>query len=574
MSNKNLLQNILYEARSYNAYEDIEKLVEKGVNLANVPVQPLYVSLQGASSDQIALVLSKLSKEQRKCFLDLDLWNKDKIEIDTFENWIEVYSKCKDEAILREFVTSEEFMAYLKSRLNIYTFDTEDPEYPDHDYYFLTDDNLLLIEYSEEYNYPHEVKYLIRHFYDEYGVDKAYALLFKLINDSYSLQEEELYQIKKERLRDYGFVDYFEAREKLFPFVGFKSIDKYIDSKTSLSVKVQALHKNQSLHSSALVNFDKNIENLMSELIKLKDEEKMNYLHFSFVRLINSTITLKDALKGGRVELTRIGEYTKAILELGLEYVKSKREFKEDESVFKYFDFFDLYKIGNSLIQLNISRVKKALSNSPFEKDDFEYFLGTWWNGFLENTFLQIPKVKAFGVGRHPKVLNNLASYNFWVTEANTFIELIPFMTSFFNMFTVLKSENKLNDQFYLNYTVDNIDFESIMISSFVNYLLSDGHSNESAQESKMGLTIGEFKTFIKTSFIQTGQEYNLKPFAMLEDTIQSFAKKYGLSVVAQFDQFLYGILSEHLNGYEYDTLEDEDYSHVGGPIILNTIIQ
>jgi hypothetical protein len=564
--NKNLLQNILYEASSYRAYEDIEKLVEKGINLSSVPVQPLYVSLQNATSDQVALVLPKLSKEQRQCFLDLDLWNKDNISVETFENWIEIYSKCKDDSLVKEFVSSDEFLSYLKARVNIYTFDTEDPQYPDHDFYFLTDDNLLLIEYSEEFNYAHEIKYLIRHFYDVYGVDKAYAQLFKLINDSFIIQEEEMYQHKKERLRDFGFVDYYEAKEKLFPFVGHKSLDKFITKKVPVSVRVGTIHKNQSLHSSALVNFDRNVENLMQELMKLNDADKISYLHFSFVRLINSTITLHDALKGGRVELTKIGEYTKTILELGLEYTKSKRDFKESQSAFEFFDFFDLYKIGHSLIQLNISKIKKALASSPFEKDDFEYFLGTWWNGFLENTFLGVPKVKAFGVGRHPQVINSLSVYNFWKSESETFILLVPFVTSFFNMYTDLKKSGKVNDQFYLNYTVDNIDFESIMISSFANFVLN------SDTENKMGLTINEFKMFITQLFDKKEEEYNIKSFDTIRDSIANFSKKYGLSEVNEFETYLYGILSEHLSGYEYDTLADEDFGHVGGPILLNTL--
>lgn len=565
---KNLLQNILLEASSYRAYEDIEKLVEKGINLASVPVQPLYISLQKASSDQVALVLSKLSKDQRQCFLDLDLWNKDTVDIDSFENWIEVYSKCKDDEIVKEFVQTDEFLTYLKARVNLYTFDTEDPQYPDHDFYFLTDDNLLLVEYAETYNYAQEIKYFIRHFYDVYGVDKAYAQLFKLINDAFSVQEEDMYQNKKERLRDFGFVDYYEAREKLFPFIGYKSLVKFVHTKVSVKVKVQALHKNQSLHSSALVNFDKEVENIMSELIKLKDLDKVNYLHFSFVRLINSTITLNDALKGGRIELTKIGEYTKAILELGLEYVKSIREFSEEESVFEYFDFFDLYKVGHTLIQLNISKIKKGIASSPFDKDDFEYFLGTWWNGFLENTFLPLPKVKAFGVGRHPQIVNNLKCYSFWKSESETFTKLIPFITSFFNMFIELKKDGKLNDQFYLNYTVDNIDFESIMISSFANFVINIDTEN------KMGLTISEFRVFISKCFDKKGEEHIVKSYDALKDQVEKFANHYGLNVVEEFSFYMYGIISEHLSGYEYDTLEDEDFSHVGGPILLNTLNQ
>lgn len=562
-----MLQNILFEAQSYKEYEDIEKLVEKGMNLKNVPVQPLYVSLQNATSDQVAQVLPKLSKEQRKCFLDLDLWKRDEVDVESFDHWVEVYTKCKDDAIVKEFVNSDEFLMYLKSRINIYTFDVEDPEYPDHDYYFLTDDNLLLIEYSEHYNHPHELKFLIRHFYDIHGVENAYTALFKLINESFIIREEELYQEKKERMRDFGFVDYFEAKEKLFPFVGLKSTNKFIQEKKSITARILNTHRNQSLHSSALVNFDKEIQSIMAELIKVKDAEKINYLHFSFVRLINSTITLNDALKGGRVELTKIGELTKTYLELGIAYIKEVRHYDGEDSVFNDFDFFDVYKVGHTLISLRKSKIKKSLLGTPFEKDDYEYFLGTWWNGFLENSFAQVPKVKAFGVGRHPQKVNRMETYEFWDKEISCFCTLIPFVNTFFQTLAELKSQAKLNDQFYLNYTVDNIDFESIILSSFISFELS-----QSQQQGKMGLTIGEFKLFIERCFEKKDEEYILIEFDKLADKIQSFAKQFGLDIVPYFENYLYGILSEHLSGYEFDTLEDEDFTHVGGPILLNTL--
>ena len=38
---------------------------------------------------------------------------------------------------------SKAFILFLKARFNIWTFDIEDPQYPDHDYYFLTEDNQI-----------------------------------------------------------------------------------------------------------------------------------------------------------------------------------------------------------------------------------------------------------------------------------------------------------------------------------------------------------------------------------------------------------------------------------------------
>jgi len=569
MSNKNnILTRILYEAKSYNSFEDIERLVENDSDLSMIPIQPLYVSLLSSSTDQMALVLPKLSKDQRQTFLDLDLWKKDQVDVYSFETWIETYSKVQDLDLTQEFVCSEDFYIYLKSRVNIHTFDTEDPMYPDHDYYFLTDDNLLLIEYSEEYRYPNELKYLIRNLYDKMGVEKAYTTLFKLINDSYSLLEEKGFQSKKERLREFGFVDYHEALEKLHPFASLKQLDHFIFSKNTITPTIETLSLNQTLHSSALTSFDSSMENIYAELMNVKDPKRLEFLHFTFVRLVNSTITLREALKGGRIELSKIGSLTKSMLELGLQKIKTLKNLPEEESVFNQYDFFDLYKVGNSLINIPRNKVMKALKKSPFDNDDYEHFLGAWWGSFLENTEKDIPRVKAFGAGLHSKEVTNLQAFDFWNQEVNLFLEMIPFINTFFETFSHLKQEGHLHDDFYLNYDVENIDFEAIIISSFINFSLGNFSEKD---VNRMGVSLSELRKFFDLFFMKKDQEYILLPMNTESVTklINEFIKKFGFAQMSGMDTYLYGILSEHLSGYEFETLDEEDFKHIGGPILL-----
>ena len=553
-SKKNLLQNILYEARAYNTFEDIEKLVEGGVDLSMIPVQPLYVSLLNAPAEQVANIIHKLSSDQRQALVDLDLWKRDIVDVQSFEYWIDVYSKCQNDELVQEFVQSDDFLVYLKSRVNIHTFDQEDPVYPDHDFYFLTDDTQLLIEYSDEYALPNELKYLIRNLYSVLGVDQAYTKLFKLINDSFSYLQEEGYQNKKERLRDFGFVDYYEANEKLFPFARNGQIKKFIKEKTPITGAIDLTGQNQSLHSSALISFDSEMENILAELSKVKSESRQQFLHFTFIRLINSTITLTDSLRGGRLELTRIGKKTKAVLELGIQYIYSQKD-KESFILFDSFDFFDVYKVGISLLSIQQNKIKKALHKTPFEEDEFEYFLGTWWASFLENSFNDIPKTKTFGAGLHQKEVDNLPTYEYWIKDVKLFVELVPFVTQFHQSIHSMKEQGLLNDSFYLNYEVDNIDFEAVIISSFINYCL--GHYAKS-DVNKMGLSIDELKLFLKDMADE-----------LLCGQIIQFENVFGFTEVENFNIYLHGILSEHLSGYEYDTLEDEDFKHVGGPILL-----
>ena len=79
----NILKQLISESSAYTRFEDIEKLVEND-SLAMVPVHPLYVSLLSASSDEVAKIVPKLSVEQQQAMVDLDLWEKDRVDVSAF----------------------------------------------------------------------------------------------------------------------------------------------------------------------------------------------------------------------------------------------------------------------------------------------------------------------------------------------------------------------------------------------------------------------------------------------------------------------------------------------------------
>lgn len=561
--NKNLLEAIISESKAYESFKDIEKLVEVGKDLSMIPIQPLYMSLMNSPASELANILPRLSKEQRQSLVDLDFWNKDIVDVNSFEYWIEVYSLNKETELTWDFVNSDDFLLYLKSRINVWTFDVEDPLYPDHDYYFLTDDNLLLVEYSEEYRFPNELRYLIRNMYDALGVENAYSKLFKLINDSFSLIQESNYQEKKERLREFGFVDYYEAKESLFPFATYPQVRKFIKSRIGATGSIESSAQNQTLHSSALLGFSKEVENIFKELELLNDAKRESFLQFNFVRMINSSLTLADALRKGRIELAAVTKKSKQLIDLAIQYTRETlNDTIAEQSVFEKFDFMDLYKIGNSLISINKNKIKKNLAKTIFEQDSNEYFLGLWWNSFLENSFLETPKTKTYGAGLHALEVSSLESFDFWKVESELFCRLLPFISTFYETVDNLSESNQISDAFYLNYEVKQIDFESILISSFINYSIEHETIN------KMGLSIIEFKSFIDKYFAAKSEEFMLKDQSFLD--LSGYSEKYGFNEIIGFDDYLYGVLTEHLNGYDFSSLSDEDFAHVGGPILLD----
>lgn len=565
---KDLLSQLLYEAQAYKKFEDIEKLVDSGLDLSMIPIQPLYVSLQTTSTDQIAQIIPKLSSDQRQALRDIDLWQKDNLDPESIYHWFEIYSKCEDDSVVLEFVKSEDFLLSLKNQFTVQTFDAEDPMYPEGDNYFLTEDNLLLIEYPENFTMIQELKEMIRRLYADLGVEHAYAFLFKMVVDSYQLMEEEAYNQKKERLRDFGFVDYFEALKYNTPFFKESEILFFIKNKKSLTPEIDAQSANQTLHATSLIPYQTGMDSLKTALEKVSTEKRQHFLHFSFVRLVNSRMTIEDSLKSGSLAMTKVGSQTRQRLELGFEYIRKQISQENQEKIFDHYDFFDLYKVGHSLIELTKKRIHKELATTSFEQDDFSYFLGMYWNSFLENSDDEITKYKFDGSSK-PLEISNLDSFYLWNDASETFVKSLPFIQTFFKTIEKMKADGLLNDQFYLNYEIENIDFESIMISSFINFV---GGHYEKESAGKMGITISELKNFYHKFFKKQGEEYLIKgeEDPVLTEQTSLFIEKFGLEMVPRFDKYLYQIMIEQLNGYEIDNMEHEEFKHIGGPILLN----
>lgn len=558
---------LMRESDAYTHLDQIEKYVEESHDLSALPVQPTYLALRKLPFDKVAEYLPKFSKEQREVFLDIDLWQKDEIDVEHFTYWIKAYSMTDSEDVRRDFVTSEQFLLYLKSKFNIWSFDAEDPNYPEHDNYFLTDDNLLLFEFDDQFEYVDEVRSLIRHLYYEIGVENAYTFLFKLVSDSFLTLQEEEYQIRKERMRDFGFVDYMDALEVENPFINIDFLHNFIKKKTPATGTLDDVSKNQNLHNSSLVAFKDHFKKVIDELLKISDSKRADYLQFNFVRLINARLESKNALKKGSVAMTRTGAQTKNLVLLGFNYLKSdkiKTEYLQnlpEEGIFTLFDFTDLYKIGNSLIRFNLKDLKKALQVNQFEEEN-EKFLGDYWTDFLDNTFDEPVKFHQAKKDA-PQAIIEMEEYELWVYKSRTLKELLPFARKFFETFEGLKNDGRLQDSYYLNYTVESIDFEALLLSSFANFFLG---TFDEKNISKLGLTIDEFQNFA-AKIVSSEGKFVLTP--ELYKKIQNFAETFGLNTVFDFNNYLQDLLKAHLEGYEFATMAAEDFEHVGGPIIL-----
>jgi hypothetical protein len=561
LSGKDLLSALIQESKSYASFNDLEQLVESHQSLAALPVQPLYLSLKRASQELVAETLPKLSQEQRLVLLDIELWHKDEVNAQQFHHWPEIYAKCKDLEVVQEFAQTTQFLLYLKASFNVYTFDEEDPQYPDHDYFFLTDDNLLLFEYSSELDNVKEVQFIIKNIYAALGVEKAYALLFKTVVNSYSVFQEEAYQEKKERLRDYGFVDYYEALNLRATFPTDKKVDAFIKNKLSSTGNIDPISENQVLHSQAVMAFQNGLETFSEELLRVQDDKRKRFLHFDFIRLINANMGLEDSFVQGSMAINKTAKNTRSFLELGFHYVKSRIN---DQSLFEVFTFWDLFKVGKSLIEIRRKDVKKCLAHYKLDDQKAEKFLGESLNKLIDAFLDEFPKALRENALLEVTTVENLNLLDQQITFLK---EFSPFIQKFYISFEDLIDEGLLSDHFYLNYQVVDIDFEAIILSSFMNFDLGHFHSGN---QKKMGVTVSELKEFLSHYFVYENQKSEVSELEKLKKQVLNFQQSFGLDVTgASFVDYMVDLMVNQLEGYEFTRLADEEFKHVGGAILL-----
>ena len=562
------------ESEAYAQFDMLEKYVQEGKDLSDLPIQPLYMMMRSRPYEEIAVFLSKCSPTQRKIFLDLDLWQRDDLDLENFSFWLKAYSSSPDETIRLEFAKSSEFSIYLKSKFNIWTFDIEDPEYPDHDRYFLTEDNLLLFEFDDDFDSVSEIKRIILDLYSQEGVEKAYAILFKIVSENFLTMQEEEFRFKKERLRDIGFVDYYDALDLDSPFPNINILNNFIKKKSKTEAEISSFGKNQLLPKSSLVSFKEKIGPLEDELQKIKSEKREDFLRFNFLRLINGMMELDSSLKEGSVALLRTGSRTKNTLLLGLDYLKKLSQenvfsISEESSLLEVFDFSDLYRIGNTLLKVEQKKLKKALRESPFE-DEKDEFLGSIISENIHLSFESPIKFKSLhlDVSSKPLDLCDVKTYEGWREFVTLISSLIPYGVKFFEIYQKLAKSGTISNGYYLNYSVEDLTFESLILSAFANFKLG---FFEKGQENKMGITLDEYKIFVKSLL---DDNLKIKQSDELNESIDGFISAFGLSKIKDFQTLFMFYLKQELEDADLSDLADEEFKHVGGPIILNSLVE
>jgi len=511
----------------------------------SLPLSPLYLAVKSGDLGTGLELIKKASIEQRSALLDIDLWAKDEVSIESFLFWVQAYSVLKtDNPVLAlEFCLSEQFQLFLKSKLNIYTFDIEDPQYPDHDNYFLTEDNLLLFEYDEAFTYVDEVKEMIFLLYSEMGVEKAYTYIFKTVAEDYSNYMEYSYLSKKKRLENLGYVDYYDTLKYETPLRNIGLVDSFILGRNPEKLKLEPKNNAQEIKTPVILEHDI----LKQALRSITDKARREYLDLSLINALNNSLSFQQSLSKGKVATKNVSLRTMNRIRLGFEYASRKRK-----NVLELLDFRDLYLVGHSLVRIEQGKLKKYETAVYLSKN----FIGDYWYSFYEASLVD-SIIRFSSLDNNSNEVNSYESYLNWSFYIKEFISFCKFFEAFYGTLEKMKSSGDIANTYYANYNVEEIDFETLLLSCFANF--ANGSLDSQEDGKKLGITIEEYKILLT----KTLGESKLS-------LINDFCEAFGLSGLKFSADYVSYLLNFHLSGYSLDDINDEQAKYLGGPLILN----
>ncbi|MDH4467222.1 MAG: DUF6178 family protein [Bacteriovoracaceae bacterium] len=499
-----------------------------------------------AGAEERANLFPLLNKTQRKFYFHLTLWKKDEILLDQIENHLKFLQEIGSSHLLDEFLTSEDFMLYLKSKYSISSFDLEDPNYPDHDEYFLSPDNSFIFVFEIDHR---EVdlafdKKLLENYYGKMGLNNAYEFILQMIGESFLSIQEEIYQRKISLDHELGWVNYFDALEVISLY------------KNEIELQQKASKVVKDISS---IEFEKNHKLSPQDLSTQYFYKTLIYFWVAKGMLnLQSTQTEEEQKEQLLSSLSLVGIGIK----LGKEYVEKLGNISIP--FFQYQNYFELFKIGYSWIKLCEKEIHSIQILFRENKVDWN-FLGQIFTEQLElfDEDLLAKSAKDIGLSFEYKALQ---SKYLWSKD---FLKL---SFEIGKQFRLLINEFKIRSELYENYDVTEITMEEFFINSLIRSSITTVSGDDTSKVLSFGIWKEDFDKFVTHYCLPLNNDQTTLRFDRdkISKIFENYLKQLNLQHnQAEWTQYFWKIFDYYLTDLEYAHLQDEDFAHLGGVVLF-----
>ncbi len=351
-------------------------------------------------------ILALASDKQWEYILDIELWEKDRIDIDSVTKWLDILFLAAPERFVKWAVEKNpefiEYYLYKNIKVAVREHD-EDPsslgkdlitiddifyiritdEYYDSDEYDVDTDDVDVREKREEF-----IKRLLASI-AEYDFGIYRNMLFETMTVLPAEMEEEFYRLRNIRLAEKGFLPFYEAAGVYAPLK-----PERLSGRKRL---LKSSDKNASLMPVPLYPFRMLKEdNLFAMSIKsIEPEAILGNLQSEFAALCNRIISADQKTIKSRDELKEIVKKACGYLSIGLEKLAAegaKPDIRRTAALIEKYHIENIFRTGFGLAMELKEQAEKWLKRSWFRDQGLSLvFWGEEWMGVLGGLLIKKP---------------------------------------------------------------------------------------------------------------------------------------------------------------------------------------
>jgi hypothetical protein len=347
--------------------------------------EDLFWLVQEIGPEDALPILSLASNDQWQYLLDLELWTKDRLEIDSVNRWLDLLLKADPERFLiwglREHIELIELHLFKNIEVRIREED-ESPSDFDEGYFSL--DGLFYIRIKDE-KYDQTIRELLERL-AEHDLNKFRQILLELAGVLPAEVEEHMYRFRNIRLAEKGFLPFEEA-------VG---IYQYLNPE-SLLVKEPQLRKiireqqpAQPVPASALLLVqDQDLFHI--SLRRIEESHILERLQMEFTAMCNQIVSADGLVIRDKESLADVVRKACGYLDIGLEEATDGSPNKAAR-LLQEFPLHHIFRVGYGAALKLRWKAEKWLKESWFVRQAFD--LSFWedeWGEILEGLLKKRP---------------------------------------------------------------------------------------------------------------------------------------------------------------------------------------
>ncbi|NVM21111.1 MAG: hypothetical protein HWN68_04965 [Desulfobacterales bacterium] len=329
-------------------------------------------------------VLSLASNDQWQYLLDLELWKKDRLGIDSVNRWLDLLLKADAERFLIWGLREHRELIELNLFKSIEVRIKEEDESPsDFDEGYFTLDGLFFIRIKRE-EYDQIIRDFLRRL-ASHDINKFHQVLAELAGVLPAELEEHMYRLRNVRLAEKGFLP-FEEAVGIYQYLNPQSLMQ--EAEAQKVIRVQQPTEPVPVSTSLLIR-DQDL--FYISLRRVEDGRILERLQAEFAAMCNQIISADGFVVRDKENLAAVVGKACGYLSIGLQKLAGGDD-RKAAGLVQRFPLSRVFRVGYGAAMELRWDTEKWLRESWFAGQDFD--TGFWeddWGGILEGLLKRRP---------------------------------------------------------------------------------------------------------------------------------------------------------------------------------------